>query len=82
MPKEGKTFPCDICNISFSRNYELQRHCGAKHPSRDKLAKFICHVCLRVCNTKEELDIHFLIHPNPLEWKERQSALSKAAIGE
>ena len=81
MPKETKTYPCDICKISFSRNWLLQRHLASKHPSREKLAKFICHICLKACDSEEELHIHWESHPNPKEWKERQSALSKSAIG-
>ena len=81
MPKEGKTFPCDICDITFSRHYNLQRHLASKHPSREVIAKFICHICLKACKSEEELHIHWEIHPNPKQWLERQSALSKSAIG-
>ena len=55
----GKNFQCQICEISFLRNYELKSHVLKKHPKDGEVPEiFYCDQCTKQYTEKNNLNQH------------------------
>ena len=51
-------FQCDMCEVSYPKESLLKNHKESAHSK----ASFMCNTCTKVFATKNELDVHMLLH--------------------
>ena len=62
---EGKNYPCDICEKTFTRNRNLNEHKRVVHEGKN----IFCELCGKSQSTKNGLNKHMKIHEGQRNYK-------------
>ena len=73
---EQKKHKCELCNVSFTRNYNLLNHVKEVHNSL-KLS-YRCHMCGQKFEEKNNLFEHYKTHPTNNGFLLYKSAFKKS----